>query len=185
MGLSVSLLVGCGLCGCGRERVRQESHSPSLLPVEIYTDTSRSERLRVEPPPARVWLAKVSPARGPAELLPTPGAPPETLLPEPSPPSLEIDGDLKPPILRERAALVMPPAHLRGGRSVSVELDVQVDEAGNVASARWAGGAADSALVEAALECATRMRFYPALKAGRPVAVWCRQRFDFGAATGR
>jgi len=25
------------------------------------------------------------------------------------------------------------------------------------------------------------MRFYPALRGGRPVAVWCRQRFEFGA----
>jgi hypothetical protein len=24
------------------------------------------------------------------------------------------------------------------------------------------------------------MRFYPARRAGRPVAVWCRERFDFG-----
>ena len=24
------------------------------------------------------------------------------------------------------------------------------------------------------------MRFYPALRDGRPVAVWCRQRFKFG-----
>jgi hypothetical protein len=24
------------------------------------------------------------------------------------------------------------------------------------------------------------MRFFPALQSGRAVAVWCRQRFDFG-----
>jgi hypothetical protein len=31
------------------------------------------------------------------------------------------------------------------------------------------------------------MRFHPAVKAGRPVAVWCRQRFDFepGRAAAR
>jgi len=178
LSLSVSLLLVCALWGCGRER--KQSPPPAPLPVEVFADTSRSERLRVEPPPARVWLANVRPVREPGNLVPTPAAPPETMLPEPAPPSLEIDGDLKPPILRERAPLVLPSAALRRERSVSVELDVRVDEAGNVADARWAGGGADSALVRAALDCAARMRFYPALRAGRPVAVWCRQRFDFG-----
>jgi hypothetical protein len=36
--------------------------------------------------------------------------------------------------------------------------------------------------VDAARECALAMRFYPALRAGRPTAVWCRQRFDFDRA---
>lgn len=179
LSLSVSLLLACALWGCGRER--KQSPPPAPLPVEVFADTSRSERLRVEPPPARVWLASVRPAREPADLASPPAAPPETLLPEPAPPSLEIDGDLKPPILRERAPLVLPSLAARRERSVSVELEVRVDEAGNVTDVRWAGGGADSALVGAALDCVARMRFFPALRAGRPVAVWCRQRFDFGA----
>ena len=48
-----------------------------------------------------------------------------------------------------------------------------------VADVRWAGGDADSALVLAAERCAEAMEFYPALLAGRPVEVWCRQRFEF------
>jgi TonB family protein len=71
------------------------------------------------------------------------------------------------------------PAAARAGM---VELDVRVDETGVVTDAHWAGGSADSSLVAAAIACAEAMAFYPAQLAGRPVAVWCRQRFDFGAA---
>ena len=61
-----------------------------------------------------------------------------------------------------------------------VGLDVRVDEEGAVSHAEWAGGSRDTALVTSAIECALAMRFFPALRAGRPVAVWCRQRFEFG-----
>jgi TonB family protein len=61
-----------------------------------------------------------------------------------------------------------------------VDVDVRVAEDGSVSDARWAGGG-DSALAAAAIRCALDMRFFPALQAGRPVAVWCRQRFDFQA----
>jgi TonB family protein len=63
-----------------------------------------------------------------------------------------------------------------------VELDVRIGEDGSVTDALWAGGSADSALTDAATTCALSMRFFPALRAGQPTAVWCRQRFDF---TGR
>jgi hypothetical protein len=49
-----------------------------------------------------------------------------------------------------------------------------------VSDALWAEGSQDSTVVEAALACARGMRFYPALRSGRPIAVWCRQRFEFG-----
>jgi len=98
--------------------------------------------------------------------------PPETL----PPPALEIDPGLKPPILRAPARLHLPAAP---PRAEPVELDVRVSETGEVTDARWAGGSANPARVAAATACARAMRFYPALKAGRPVAVWCRQRFDF------
>jgi hypothetical protein len=114
---------------------------------------------------------------------PLPPAASDTLAPEAAPPpALAIDDDLKPPLLRTPAALTRPADPRSGSRpgAQSVELDVRVDESGAVTDALWAGGAADSALVSAAIECALGMRFYPALRAGRPVAVWCRQRFDFG-----
>ena len=113
-----------------------------------------------------------------------PDAPQDSVVPESPPPLLEIDDDLKPPILERHAILSVPAPYPR--RAVeSVELDVRVDESGEVTDALWAGGSNDSALVQSATECALRMRFYPALQSGRPVPVWCRQRFDFGSGTPR
>ena len=166
------------LAGCGRD-TRQQA-SPAALDVEVWSDTSRSVPLRVEPPRAvRVWVRSVSPSRPAAIEAPLPSAnagipPPESL----PPPALEIDSGLKPPILREPARLILPAA---SPRAEPVELDVRVSETGEVTEARWAGGSPNPARVAAATACARAMRFYPALKGGRPVAVWCRQRFDFPA----
>ena len=165
--------------GCGRKPPRAEE--PYAVPVEVFADTGRGERLRVVPPAApaaraEVWLARVSPARAAPLEPPVLETTAETLaVPLPAPPALAVDEGLKPPIPRVRAPLAVP-AGVRG----FVELDVRVDEQGRVASALRAGGSTDSTLVRAATECALGMRFYPALRAGRPVAVWCRQRFDFG-----
>ena len=170
------------LAGCG-PRARRPATRPQALPlaVQVYADTGRGERLSVRPPAARAWLARVTPTRAapPAPALPLPEAGPDS--PPPSAgaaPALEVDAGLKPPVLRAPARLLLP----QGRRAVgSVELDVRVDEDGAVSAALWAAGSADTSLLEAARRCALTMRFYPALRAGRPVAVWCRQRFDFGA----
>jgi TonB family protein len=154
---------------------------PYAIPVDVMADTGRSAPLRVgapERPPARasVWLARVSPTRPASLPVPSFEMTPETLATSfAPPPALEVDEGLKPPLPRSRAPLRVP-AGARG----FVELDVQVDERGRVADARRAGGRDDPLLVRAAVECARGMHFYPALRAGKPVAVWCRQRFDFG-----
>ena len=170
--------------GCGQER-RPRSEGPTALAVNVMADTGRSERLHIERPPAeaptppKVWLAKVSPSRpdplDPA--LPVPS--PDLIEVAPDPPRLEVDQDLKPPILRRTGNLI-PPI----GKKGSVELDVRIDEDGDVSDALWAGGSNDSLLVDAAVSCALEMRFYPALQGSRPIAVWCRQRFDFGESRG-
>ena len=178
------------LAGCGRARPPADEEPPRALPVAVFADTGRSTTLRVIPPPggapraagarAAVWLARVSPARiepaaEPASE-PAPEAAPDTLPSAPlPPPSLVVDGSLKPPLPRSQTPLLVPP-----GARGSVELDVRVDEQGEVSEVRWAGGARDPALVRAATECARGMRFFPAERAGQPVPVWCRQRFDFG-----
>jgi TonB family protein len=108
--------------------------------------------------------------------LPVP-SPAEVDVPPASPPALEVDPRLEPPIPKHLGVLRVP----RGARRASVDLDVRVAEDGTVSDALWAGGSGDSALVAAAVDCARAMTFYPALQAGRPVAVWCRQRFDFGS----
>jgi hypothetical protein len=161
--------------GCGDDRPAADR--PYALPVDVYADTGRGEPLRIAAPAgppvrASVWLARVSPARAVALEVPPPEPADETLaLALPAPPALTLDEDLKPPLPRTRTPLAVP-ARARG----LVELDVRVDEQDAV----WAGGSQDLALVRAATDCALGMRFFPALRAGRPVAVWCRQRFDFG-----
>jgi Gram-negative bacterial TonB protein C-terminal len=171
------------LAGCGRGAPR--SGEPAPLSVDVLADTGRSLRLAVRPPApspaAAVWLARVSPSRPrPIEApLPTPSPAPVPDFPDP--PRLQVDEALKPPLLRHAGVLHLPP----GTRGGSVELDVRVTEEGDVSDALWAGGSKDSLLVAAATACALEMRFFPALQVGRPVAVWCRQRFDFGSPRGR
>jgi outer membrane biosynthesis protein TonB len=177
------LLVGA----CGRSSV--PGHAPHPLAVHVLADSARRERLSIRPPPeARVWLSRVAPAAsGPGasgsnahpgpQGLPAPQAASDTIAPNFDPPPLDIAEDLKPPILRSAPALVIPSHAPRA----EVELDVRVDESGEVSDALWAEGSTDPELVAAATACALGMRFYPALQEGRPIAVWCRQRFDFGA----
>lgn len=167
--------------GCGRAPAVEDS--PRAIPVDVYADTGRTITLRADPHPAAapearasVWLARVSPARAALPELPALEPAPDTLAFTPSaPPALAVDGGLKPPLPRSSAPLMVP-AGARG----SVELDVRVDELGSVSEVQWAGGTRHPELVRAAIECARGMRFFPAQRAGRPVAVWCRQRFDFG-----
>lgn len=181
--------IACVSCAPRDEAVPRRGEAVRL-PVDVVADSGASVRWVIRPPQpdgdaapgapapaADVWLARVEPARPAPIEAPLPGAAPETLaVGVAEPPRLLVDADLKPPILRRAAPLHVP----TGRRPGSVELDVRVDEAGRVSDAAWAGGAADSALVEAAVRCALAMEFFPALQDGRPVAVWCRQRFDFG-----
>ena len=180
------LLTGLGAAGCGD--AAPPAGRPSALPVDVYADTGRSMTLHVVPPAeatpsapvvrAAAWLARVSPSPAGALDLPPAGAEPDTLASAPGvPPVLEVDEHLRPPIARERSPLAVPP-----GARGTVDLDVRVDEHGRVTEAQWAGGSAVPQLVRAATACARAMRFYPAVRAGRPVAVWCRERFEFGGA---
>jgi hypothetical protein len=173
--------------GCERRDARETANAapqPLALAVRVLADSSRVTTLPVRaprapagaPPAARAWLTTVTPARAdlPSSPLPEPDAPEGPLAP---PPMLAVEPGLLPPVLRDPAALVLRAP--RGTRPASVELDVRVDEAGDVSDAMWAGGSQDSALVHAAIECALGMRFWPARRGDDAVAVWCRQRFDF------
>lgn len=184
---SAGCAVWLALSGCGGAGSPGEGRAPDStmrLAVRAASDTGRSATLAVAPPVPAVWVARVSPSPPGdlASLRPPDPEPPPHEADAPEPPRLVVDPGLKPPILRGAAVLAVPPAPGRktAGRSRSVELDVRVDEDGTVSDARWAGGSRDTLLVGAAVESALGMRFYPALRAGRPVAVWCRQRFDFG-----
>jgi hypothetical protein len=181
----IAAIAGCGRGNRSDQRVR--------LPVDVFSDTAHVMRfgtgdsilrgaaraIRSDPiPRATVWLARVTPA--PAIGIEPTLAPSESIAPPggswPAPPTLEVDEGLKPPIARGAARLTVP----RGSGSGWVELDVRVDENGVVSDVAWAGGASDSAHVTAATAYAFAMRWFPALQGGRPVAVWCRQRVDFG-----
>ena len=190
-GVLAAMLLALAAPGCGRQRSDRPQTLP--LPVQILADTAASTTLAIVPPreslasrpaeapaSARIWIARVEPAprQGGSPVLPDAVA--DTVFPA-TPPTLEIDSSLEPPILRRSARLVVPEAWRRAhpGRRAAVELDVLIEESGEVDQVEWAGGSADSTLIEAAKRSAEAMRFYPALKNGHPVAVWCRQRFDF------
>lgn len=166
--------------GCARRPRPAEREVAPPMAVQVYADTGRTGRLEVRPPAARVWVTRVTPARA---SLPAPALP--EVEPESLPPpagavdALEVDAGLKPPVLRTPVGLLLPAGRAASAR---VDLDVRVDESGAVSEALWVAGSADTSLVEAARRCALSMRFYPALRSGRAVAVWCRQRFDFRTA---
>jgi TonB family protein len=172
------------LASCGRSPVPATPSVP--LAVQVMADTAHRTAAATEvPPPAvSVWLERVDRVRAAAVDPPLPDAAPDTTIPD-SPPAPAIDPGLTPPVLAGPAPVLAPRdaqgAPLRG----RVELDLQVSESGEVTRTRWAGGSADRLLVNAATACALGMRFHPALHGDQPVAVWCRQRFDFGAAGGR
>jgi hypothetical protein len=178
-------LLAIALASCGKREA--PSQNAVSVPIQIAADSSGMHPLRVVPP--RAWIEKVS------ESQPPPGAQPsagnvdpsqgaeepeaeESEIPESAPRPLEIDDDLKPPIPKGVAVIALP-AKFKA-RDVVVELDIRVDESGAVSDAMYAGGASDSTVVAAAVESALRMTFYPALKSGQPIAVWCRQRVDLG-----
>jgi hypothetical protein len=186
------VFAGILAAGCGpRERERARTLP---LPVQVLADSSSRVRLNAAPPPeARIWMARVTDASAPrvAPALPAPPhgeGPPlpdaaiDTVVSPPEAPALEIAPDLEPPILKRSARLVVPDRwRARRGAPISVELDLLIEESGQVTQVEWAGGSVESLLVDAATQSAMQMRFLPALRRGHPVAVWSRQRFDFGA----
>jgi hypothetical protein len=155
----------------------------------VAADSGGMGRLAVRPPEARAWLARVSRnppprptsvTREPAPQVSLPEAAPDTAFPQ-SGAALAVDPGLVPPVPRGPPVLLVPPRDYAGSGSV-VLIDVHVSERGEVTDVLGPDAPADSALVAAAIACARRMRFYPARLAGEPVAVRCRQRFEFGAA---
>jgi TonB family protein len=179
-------LAWLALCapGCGSGHPHEARPQPLPLSVRASADTAGMAHLEIRPPrPARAWLARVIPAPPGMLSPPLPEAGPDSVpsLPE-TPPALAVGAGLMPPVLRAAAPLVLPRGREPSGpgRFEAVELDVRVSETGEVTDVIGVGGSADSALIESASACARRMRFYPARRGGEPVAVWCRQRFEFG-----
>jgi TonB family protein len=178
------LLVGLALsacsAGCGRRPARAERASlPRPLPIAILSDTAIGAALPLArfaaPTTSRLTLLRVTRSRAGAEPplpVPEPEAPPVS---EEARERLPVDDALRPPMPLGATTL-----HLPGVRAGVVVLDVRVDEDGAVTDAQPAEDTGDSALAQAAIEAALRVRYRPATLAGRPVAVWCRQRFEIG-----
>ena len=179
LGLALTVATGES-CGSrepahGSSPRRTQPAGSARLAVDVLADTGRSEALAAPPPKVSIHIARVSPARAGVVEPPLPQAAPDSV-PQPEPRSASAPATLLPPILRRPAKMVAP-AGL--DRAVIIELEVRVDVHGRVVDVQWASGEADSAMVLAARRCAATMEFYPALYAGKPVEVWCRQRFEF------
>lgn len=175
------VLLGLLISGsCGKPETAKAPEPRTGSPPPVEADTGRTIALAVpSAEEARGWFSRVS-RTAPARV--TPRAALEAPLPEApaeAPPSdsapreaLPVDEGLQPPIPRTAAA-----QGGKGVRGVQVELDLRIDENGEVSDALWAGGSADSSVVRLATEAALALQFHPALQRGVPVAVWCRQRF--------
>ena len=142
----LALVVLC-LSGCGRDATPPAASRPEPSPAtSVLADSAIDASLplahvdSIAPPP--LTTLRIAPP-GDEGRVPPPDAAPD----EPPPPSgavdrLPVDDRLHPPVLRTSARLALG-AHASGW----VELDVRVDEAGDVTAARWAAGRADTALV--------------------------------------
>lgn len=179
--LALAMLVTVPLGGgCGRDV--SPPASPHAREASVLADTALGAGLppgridSIAPPP--LTAMRIDPAGGEGRVPPPEAAPDAPPAPASSD-RLPVDDRLRPPILRSTARL-----SLGAGAHGAVELDVHVDEDGAVDDVRWVSGDADSATVRAAMNAAARLRYYPAQRAGLPVAVWCRQRFDAGRIAG-
>ncbi len=182
-GLPRSAALLCVLVlGCGRNEPRRGD--TLAIGVDVRADSAGTV-MTIQPPPlARIWVARVAPVRpsaGSLDFAPTEPTPDSVIVEMPPAPHLLIDDDLKAPIPRRAPVLSVPLRYARQRSVISIEMDVRVDADGSVSDALWAGGSNDPELVQAATQCALTMSFYPALQGGKPVPVWCRQRFDFGS----
>ena len=84
------------------------------------------------------------------------------------------------PVAERTPGLIYPPIALRQRVEGAVELNVLVDERGNVVDAKIVSGAAGKAgLNEAAIENVKKRKYRPASKEGVPVKVWVPVRVQF------
>jgi len=166
--------------GCGARPERPAAvEVGEPLAVTVLADSAEAAGLPLASSsvlgPPRITLVRIAVARTDLAVPlpePEPAAPPaagrEAV-------AAEEDDALRPPIARGPAIV-----RLRTARRGWLDLDVRVDPRGRVSDAIVAGGDADSATVRAALEAARAQHWYPAVRRGQPVAVWCRQRFEAG-----
>ncbi len=170
-----------------RRRTKEEQDKRQQEELRRLEEERRTEEARLaEERRGADELAKAATAA-----MPSPTAPPETAPPPSPPPSPPLvlrpgtlvnlnDTGVIPPVLERTPNLVYPPIALRQRIEGVVELNVLVDEKGNVTDAQVVSGVGTKAgLNEAAVDNVKRRRYRPAVKDGVPVKVWMSIRVKF------
>ena len=174
------MLAALVVLGCGRERgARAPAASAVADSGGLLADRPRDGGLPAVPPdsiaPPPLTALRIALPVPESDVPPPEAAPAEPPAATDAVERLPVDDALRPPIPRTTPRRRVGP-RARGW----IELDVRVDERGEVTEAVFVNGTGDSASVRAAIVAARALRYYPARQAGKPVAVWCRQRFDGG-----
>jgi TonB family protein len=113
-----------------------------------------------------------------------PAPPPSTAAPAPALRAGTLvnlsDPGVMPPVMEREGKLVYPPIAQRQGLTGVVELNVLIDERGNVTDTQIvAGTGGRSGMNEAAIVCVKQRKYRPATKDGVPVKVWYPVRVQF------
>lgn len=172
-------------CGCERGRDGLVHRFERAMPIEVRADSAARLSMPAAPAPGRVLARATAPPRASLTLTHVAGsrAALQAALPEPvpaeppvpaPPPDEEVPAD---DALHAPVPLAPARLHLAGAGAGVVDIDMHVDESGEVGEVRVAFSVGAAALVSAAIDAASEMRFRPATRRGKPVAVWCRQRF--------
>jgi TonB family protein len=167
------------------EQERKAEQERQRLEDEKRAEEARlaEERRKADEEAARVAAAAAAaatstlPAPPPTTQAPVPALRPGTLV------NLSDPGVIA-PVAERTPGLIYPPIALRQRVEGTVELNVLVDEKGNVVQAQIVSGAAGKAgLNEAAVENVKKRRYRPASKDGVPVKVWVPVRVQFKLPT--
>ena len=158
------------------EQERRAQEEKRRLEAEKAAEEARvaEEKRKADEEAARIAAA--------ATTLPATTTPPTTAAPAVQAGSLVslADSGVIAPLLERKGTLQYPPIALRQRVEGTVELNVLVDDKGNVVDAQIVSGAAGKAgLNEAAVENVRKRKYRPATKEGVPVKVWVPVRVQF------
>ena len=153
---------------------RQQDELRRLEEQKKAEETRVAEEKRRADEQAKAEAAAASATPSPTE------APPSVIPVKPGALVALTDAGVVPPVVDRQSQLVYPPIALRQRMDGTVELNVLVDEKGNVADVTVvtpAGGR--TGLNEAAVENVKRRHYRPATRDGVPVRVWVPVRVRF------
>jgi TonB family protein len=167
-------------------KARAEQEKKAEQERQRLEEEKRAEEARVAEEKRRADEEAARQAAAAATTLPA--APPST---QPAPPALRpgtlvnlSDPGVIAPVAERTPSVIYPPIALRQRVEGTVELNVLIDEKGNVVDAQIVAGAASKAgLNEAALENVKKRRYRPATKDGIVVKVWVPVRVQFKLPT--